>query len=124
MADSVLNIVHELFHLLVITNPMGHIPLFPHVADEETEAREPAQACEQRSSQELLKFQISEAVSLFRMIKTRSKGEPSQLLSCQHLSHTAVIPEGTKPRLRDSSCKVHLPHALLWGVAGAPEISE
>lgn len=110
MADSVLTIVHELFRLLVITNPVGHILLLPHFADEETGARVPAQACEQQSSQELLKFQISEAVSLFGMIETRSQGEPSQLLSCQHLSQTAVIPEGTKPRLRDPS------HALLWGL--------
>lgn len=51
-----LNIVNELFHL--ITNPVCHI-LFPHFADEETEAREPAQACEQHSSQELPQFQLS-----------------------------------------------------------------
>lgn len=61
----------------------------------------------------------SQAVSPFRMTKTRSKGEPSQLPSCQRLSQTAVIPQGTKPRLHDPSCKVHLPHALIWGVAGA-----
>lgn len=38
MADSVLNLVLELFHL--ITHPVCDGIVIPHFADEETEARE------------------------------------------------------------------------------------